>query len=90
MTCIKTGADVWLDSHQCVIHCDVFKVGSSVVLHHTGRAHWGYREHWQTNEGMQTYCDYILHDRDAGRNVEYLDGDANVIVIDSVYVDAKV
>jgi hypothetical protein len=34
--CLKTGANVWLQSHSCVLHGDLFKVGSTWMLHHTG------------------------------------------------------
>lgn len=34
--CIKTGANVWLQSHSCVLHGDLFKVGEVWMLHHTG------------------------------------------------------
>lgn len=32
MTCIKTGADVWLSGHECTVHGDLFQVGETFIL----------------------------------------------------------
>lgn len=32
MTCIKTGADVYLDSHDATIHGDLYLVGRTYIL----------------------------------------------------------
>jgi len=33
MTCIKTGADVYLPEHGCTVHGDLFRVGDTYILH---------------------------------------------------------
>lgn len=36
MTCIKTGCDVYLESHGGVLHGDMFRIGDVFILHHCG------------------------------------------------------
>lgn len=35
--CIKTGANVWIESEGAALHGDLFRVGSTYLLKHTGR-----------------------------------------------------
>lgn len=42
MTCIKTGADVWLAQHNCYVHCDAheFADGEVLLLRTTGHRYY--------------------------------------------------
>lgn len=35
--CIKTGANVWIESGKAALHGDLFRIGSTYLLKHTGR-----------------------------------------------------
>lgn len=34
MTCIKTGARVYLDNYNCVVAADIFRIGNSNLVHY--------------------------------------------------------
>lgn len=38
MTCIRTGADIYLVDRQCIVHGDLFEVGDVYILECNG--HW--------------------------------------------------
>ncbi len=75
MTCVKTGADVYLSSHGAVLHGDMFKVGDVYIFHHCGAHTMRFGEDKYT-------CDYEFHD---GYDDLWLES-SNIIAIPSHWV----
>jgi len=42
MTCIRTGADIWLVSHGAVVHGDLFQIDDVFALNSCGEDTWDY------------------------------------------------
>jgi len=75
MTCIKTGADVYLASRAGVLHGDMFLVGEVYIFHHTGMRFMQY------GPCAESEYDFAFNDDD-GREAEtmYLNS-ANIIAM---------
>lgn len=67
--CLKTGADVWIDSHQCIMHCDVYIVPTDperavsefvYVFRHMGERSFNYN----VAPSSHSRCHFILADSD--------------------------
>lgn len=76
MTCIKTGCDVYLESHCGVLHGDMFKVGDVFILHHCGMNTMSF------GPCAESLCDFEFLDADdhAFGDCMYLDS-ANIIAM---------
>lgn len=81
MTCIRTGCDVYLASHGGVLHGDMFKVGDTYILHHTGMETMRF-------DGCLGGCEYSFNDIGPVYDGDcmYL-GSAQVIAMKSYLVD---
>lgn len=57
MTCIKTGADVWIEQHSCLVHGDLFEVGDCYILN--CGAGWEHCTSWHIVLGAPGYLSHL-------------------------------
>jgi hypothetical protein len=66
--CLKTGADVWIASHQCIVHCDAYIVPTDpdravsefvYVFRHMGERSFNYNP-----ASFSSECHFLLADSD--------------------------
>lgn len=57
--CRKTGANVWITSHECILHGDLFRVGDVWILHYVEGQRYG------VSPAERAACHAVFNDESA-------------------------
>lgn len=86
--CIKTGADLWVESHQAYFHGDAFLVAETFIFHHTGEPI--HLDADQSPNSAKAHCRYILDDSSIfdQQTILYLDS-SRIIACDNLLIQEQ-
>ena len=100
--CIKTGADLWMDSQNCIIHCDAYFVPSFVdatsqtdgcfVFRHLGAQSISFVSRRPANvNAAKATCHFLLLDGNVYNQhcIAYLDSAMVIVAPYSLVVDRR-
>lgn len=78
MTCVKTGCDVYLESHGGALHGDMFRIGNVWIFHHCGMETVNF-------EADEMSCDYVFMNSSAapGEGDLYLESACIIAFVDN-------